>query len=173
MNNFIINHIAVFLATCCYVSVIPEWVLNRLPFLPKDTMFVKRWTGAGLFGSLLGCLTYLSLPYAVANHGWVFLSCVAVSVGASHLAERHFQKKDDSRIIIDEWVGMWVACFGLPQTLQWPILAAFILFRVFDVWKGPWMQWLQNLPGGLGIVSDDLLAGLMARLVVAGLIHIF
>ena len=68
---------------------------------------------------------------------------------------------DPGRAVWDEFVGMWLACLFLPPTWSW-LLAAFILFRLFDILK-PWpARQLENLPGGWGIMADDVAAGLYA-----------
>jgi len=72
------------------------------------------------------------------------------------------QVKDPSSIVWDEFVGMWIALFMLPTGWYW-LIAAFVLFRIFDIWK-PWpIGWLDiNLKGGAGIMLDDVAAGLIS-----------
>ena len=96
---------------------------------------------------------------------------VALSLVASHYAEKVLSSHDDSRIIIDEWVGAWVALWGMEQVIGGPLIVAFILFRIFDVWKGPWGRFLQKLPGGWGINLDDVGAGLLANLGTRALMY--
>jgi len=65
---------------------------------------------------------------------------------------------DPSRAVWDEFAGMWVTCLLLPKTLPW-LAAAFVVFRVLDILK-PWpIRRFERLPGGLGIMADDLVAG--------------
>jgi phosphatidylglycerophosphatase A len=65
---------------------------------------------------------------------------------------------DPKRAVWDEFVGMWVTCLLLPKTLPW-LAAAFVVFRVLDILK-PWpIRRFERLPGGLGIMADDLAAG--------------
>jgi phosphatidylglycerophosphatase A len=66
--------------------------------------------------------------------------------------------KDPRAIVIDEVAGMLLACYGHPRTLPW-VLGLFLAFRVLDVWKPLGVDKLQALPGGVGVVADDLLAG--------------
>ncbi len=70
--------------------------------------------------------------------------------------------EDPGWIVIDEWVGIWLALFLLPAGWLW-LLAGFALFRLFDIAK-PWpVGWAdRSLHGGLGVMLDDALAGLMA-----------
>ncbi|MDA1127291.1 MAG: phosphatidylglycerophosphatase A [Chloroflexi bacterium] len=68
------------------------------------------------------------------------------------------QDHDPSRAVWDEFIGLWVTCLFLPKTLPW-LAAAFVLFRVLDILK-PWpIRRFERLPGGLGIMADDLAAG--------------
>ncbi|WP_221795877.1 phosphatidylglycerophosphatase A family protein [Oceanobacter mangrovi] len=73
---------------------------------------------------------------------------------------------DHPGIVWDEWVGIWITCLLLPDGWYW-IVAAFAAFRFFDILK-PWpIRWLdQHVEGGLGIMIDDILAGIMALIVV-------
>ncbi len=67
---------------------------------------------------------------------------------------------DPKRAVWDEFTGMWVTCLLLPKTLPW-LAAAFVVFRVLDVLK-PWpIRQFERLPGGLGIMADDLAAGVV------------
>jgi phosphatidylglycerophosphatase A len=88
----------------------------------------------------------------------------------SHWAEKILAHHDDPRIVIDEVAGLWVAAIAVPRTLG-PMMAALILFRVFDVFKGPWCRWAARAPGGWGVVADDLLAGLLANLLLHGFLR--
>ena len=73
---------------------------------------------------------------------------------------------DDSRIVVDEWLGTWIALIAAPR--HWaPAAIAFGAFRLFDIWK-PWpIGWIdRRVGGGLGIVLDDLIAGGLALAVL-------
>ena len=77
-------------------------------------------------------------------------------------ATKDSDSKDHSAIVIDEVAGMFVALSLVPHGIM-TYLCAFLLFRLFDIWK-PWpISWVdQNVQGGLGILLDDLIAGLFA-----------
>ena len=93
-------------------------------------------------------------------------------------AEVLFGEKDSHRIVIDEVTGFFwtVALLPLPHG-GWPLLrvllAAFLLFRLFDVWKPYPIRGLQVLPGGYGVVLDDVVAGLYANIVLRALLWYF
>ena len=75
--------------------------------------------------------------------------------------------QDPKRAVWDEFVGIWVTCLLLPKTLPW-MVAAFLCFRVLDILK-PWpIRRLERLPGGWGIMSDDLLAGVYGAVLLNG-----
>ena len=90
-----------------------------------------------------------------------------VAIGVSHAAERAYGRHDVGHIVIDEVAGMLVTAIGVP--FAWPeVLAAFALFRLLDAVKPPPINWFDaHVPGGLGVVLDDVVAGLIA----CGLLH--
>jgi phosphatidylglycerophosphatase A len=87
----------------------------------------------------------------------------AIGVWAAGQEERRAGEKDPRAIVIDEVAGMLLACCGNPRTMPW-VLGLFLAFRAFDVLKPLGINRLQDLPGGVGVVADDLLAGLYAGL---------
>lgn len=132
---------------------------------------VGRWGKApGTNGSLVGVALYL-----IAFHNLPVLGQVVLGAALGGLAilicgeaERRLQKRDPGEIILDEIVGQPIALFALPAGLlgtpwAWVVLLlAFGLFRLFDIWK-PWIIYrLQFVPGGSGVVLDDLAAGVVA-----------
>ncbi len=75
---------------------------------------------------------------------------------------------DPGRAVWDEFVGMWITCLFLPATIPW-LAAAFFTFRVFDVFK-PWpARRLESWHGGLGIMADDVVAGIYGVALLAAL----
>lgn len=95
----------------------------------------------------------------------VVIAISGVAVALSEVAERTYGEKDSHKIVIDEIAGFFVAMAFVP--FQWPhVLAAFVLFRFFDVAKPPPIRRLQALHGGWGIVIDDLLAGAYACIII-------
>ena len=116
--------------------------------------------------------TVASLPIALLvwaiapSDRWLLLAAVlvtALGIWAAGREEARVGTHDPRSIVVDEAAGMLVACLGQPRTLLWTV-GLFLLFRVFDVWKPLGIRPLQALPGGWGIVVDDLLAGAYANL---------
>ena len=91
----------------------------------------------------------------------VLVAVTALGVWAADEAERALAAKDPGAIVIDEVAGMALSVLTLPPTPA-VLLAGFVLFRVFDVLKPFPANVAQCLPGGAGVVLDDLVAGLYA-----------
>jgi phosphatidylglycerophosphatase A len=121
----------------------------------------------GTAGSLVGLALWLALrglPDLAYLAGVVAVSLIGV--WASARAEAIFARKDDGRITIDEVAGMLLTLAWLPAVVS-PWLAAgvgFLLFRLFDIVKPPPARAFESLPGGAGVMADDLVAGLYANL---------
>ena len=100
---------------------------------------------------------------------WFAALAMAVSapgIWAPGETARERKLKDPGFVVVDEVVGQWLALSG-ARLLNWKtFLAAFVLFRLFDIWKPFPVRQLESLPGGVGIVADDLMAGLYAALVL-------
>ena len=122
--------------------------------------------GSGLFpvapataGSLVALVIYWWAPLTGDSPG------LFVLIGAGYLLGIWATGKmstttdpDPKQAVWDEFIGMWATCILVPKTLPW-MAGAFICFRVLDIWK-PWpIRRLERLHGGVGIMSDDLLAG--------------
>jgi phosphatidylglycerophosphatase A len=98
-------------------------------------------------------------------HWAVLVATAVIAIPASTRVERA-QGKDPSCVVIDEVVGIQIALVGAEPTLA-GVLAAFFLFRLFDIWKPFPIHRLQGWSGGWGIVADDALAGVYSRVVLA------
>ncbi len=147
----------------------------------------------GTWGSLLGLVIYLAAYLADYNLGiyllhkgwqgpkieaWLYSVNLILLVGlclaaiaVSGRAARVFGEKDPQKIVIDEVAGQLVVFLFIPFTTSWWMIAAgFVLFRLFDILKPYPIKRIQELPSGLGICADDVVAGIYAG-VVLNLIH--
>lgn len=89
-----------------------------------------------------------------------------IFVWAADEAEIHFDKKDPREIVCDEVIGFMVAMFALPADSV-HLVVAFFIFRFFDIAKPPPIRAIdRNMPGGWGVVTDDVLAGVYTNLVL-------
>ena len=95
------------------------------------------------------------------------VAVTAVGIWAASRVERVLGAKDPGLIVIDEVAGMLLAVLLLPRTIS-VLITAFLLFRLFDVWKPFPARESQVLRGGLGVMLDDLIAGLYALVLVMG-----
>ena len=136
---------SVFLATGFYVG--------NIPFAP------------GTFGSLLGLplcfiLAGIQLPPAII----AVVLFIGLAVWVSNNAARTLKRKDPGCIVIDEIAGMMVTLIGVPVNLT-SVIIGFILFRILDIAKPfPIRMIDKRLSGGLGIVADDVVAGIFANM---------
>lgn len=91
-----------------------------------------------------------------------------VGIWASGRTIPIFGKSDPSEAVVDEVMGQLITFTFVPFGISWPfILAGFLLFRLFDIWKPFPVRTLEMLPGGLGICADDIVAGVYAGICLA------
>lgn len=155
------------------MTVLPVGTRRRLMRHPRGWIAAGFGAGfspwaPGTVGSLAAILPWWLWGHALplADYAAVVLLAFAVGVWAARWAIRESRVEDPSLVVWDEVVGMWLALWMLPRSWPW-VLAAFLVFRLFDIWK-PWpVRWAdRSLKGGLGTMVDDALAGLMAMLVL-------
>jgi phosphatidylglycerophosphatase A len=124
---------------------------------------------SGTWGTLASLPLCLAVTYQFGLWGIVIAALLLFTIGlwAAHQYEIETGEHDSSRIVIDEAAGMMIACIPLTLSFDWiTIVVCFALFRLFDaVKKGP-VGWLdKNINGALGVMIDDIAAGLMASIV--------
>ncbi len=139
--------------------------------LDRVAVLLARGFGVGCSPVAPGTLgTVLAVPLVCLQLIWstgqflVFvLLFVLAAVYVTTVADKWMDETDDPSIVIDEMAGFLIAMTCVPLTV-WSILAGFLLFRVFDIFKPfPVKTVERKVPGGLGIVGDDLVAGLMTN----------
>lgn len=120
---------------------------------------------SGTLGTVFSLIACIFLP----TESYLFVAGVLIGgvaiVPIAYSAEKYFGMQDDRRIVIDELIGYMVAVALLPKTVGF-FLAAFILFRFFDIFKLSWIRKSQSLPYGIGVVVDDVLAGLITNIIL-------
>lgn len=132
--------------------------------------------GPGTWGSLAAGLLWWLLasplpgPWQVPSILLLIVAATAIGIPAATLEARGCGKEDPSHVVIDEVAGQLLTLIACP--ILWrPLLAGFILFRVFDIVKPPPLRRLERLPGGAGIVVDDLGAGIYGLIALQLLLH--
>jgi len=118
----------------------------------------------GTFGSAVGLLFWLALPDIHWAQALAIVATSVVGAWSGFVAEEHFDRRDPGQVVVDEVAGMMVtlAFNPLPGFAWW--VAAFVLFRLADIIKPFPVNRLEQLPGGIGIMADDLAAGVYANL---------
>lgn len=126
----------------------------------------------GTWGSLAAIpLYFLMAPLPFAAYWGLVAMAFLVGIWLCGVTARKLKVHDHEGIVWDEFVGMWIVLGFHPATFE-GVLLAFLLFRLFDVLK-PWpINWFdQRMPGGLGIMFDDVIAGFMALAGLAMIEH--
>jgi len=130
----------------------------------------------GTWGTLAAVLIAWPIAHLAGAWGVLAITILSVPIGiwAAQVYNERTGTADSGSIVIDEFSGMWIAL--LPQAFMMPginqpglwILVSFILFRLLDIIK-PWpIGWLdKNIKGGLGVMIDDIVAGVMAAIIMA------
>jgi phosphatidylglycerophosphatase A len=120
---------------------------------------------SGTVGSFVAAIALWLIPFSPTALLATLVVVTIAGVWAGSRVERALDAKDPGVIVIDEVAGMFLAVLFLPRTL--PVLAsAFLLFRLFDIWKPYPARQIQALHGGLGVMLDDLIAGAYALAVL-------
>lgn len=137
---------------------------------------LKFWVAVGLGSGLspkapgttgtLGIVPLLIVVWDASLLVWGlgFVALCAVSIWSIPEAGRRLGETDHGQIVIDEWVGMWLAAFGInvftALSVGIGLFVAFISFRVFDITKPFAISWCErNIPGAWGVLMDDVVAG--------------
>jgi phosphatidylglycerophosphatase A len=117
----------------------------------------------GTFGSAVGLLIWYVLPASFLAQGAAIAAVVVLGSWSGTIAERRYRKVDPGYVVIDEVAGMLVTLFLVPA--GWiGMVAGFLLFRLFDIVKPYPANRLERIHGGLGIMADDVMAGIYANL---------
>ncbi|WP_196156902.1 phosphatidylglycerophosphatase A [Reinekea sp. G2M2-21] len=128
----------------------------------------------GTFGTLAAIPVFLLLAYLPL---WAYLMVVvltfALGVYLCGQASKDMGVHDHGGIVWDEFVGFWITMIALPVHWAW-VIAGFVLFRFFDIIK-PWpIGWLdKRVHGGLGIMIDDVIAGIFALAILQVVYQVF
>ena len=156
----------------------PDW---RKPW-PKGLMFLT-WFGAGFsyhapgtVGSLNAVPMAAGLAWLAGSRSLIIAAIIPFVLGlvfVSQYLRKEPHDTDPQWIVIDEVVGLWITLAVVPLNIIWYVIG-FGLFRFFDIFK-PWpVSWAdRHVPGALGIMLDDVLAGIYAAGVLVGLQHLW
>ena len=125
--------------------------------------------GGGTVAAAACCLAlYLARTQGATHRPWPAAGFTLALLAGGTLAAQRVEPdwgKDSSRVVIDEVAGMWVSMLGVPATGP-RLLAGLALFRFFDITKPLLIREMERLPGGAGVMLDDVLAGFYANLLL-------
>jgi len=152
----------------------------------KAANLISTWFGCGsapIAPGTAGSLAALLIACPLVTYaGWqpLWFGALAVvatapAIWAAGVTAQALGQKDPDVVVVDEVVGQWLALAGARPFNVKSWIGAFVLFRLFDIWKPAPVRQLEKLPGGAGIVADDLMAGVYAALVlsVAGCFNLY
>jgi len=149
----------------------------NFPNLKKPSHLFATWFGIGLlrpapgtWGSFAALLIWYFTEFLHPTAHVILPIFILFSWLVCSQATKDSDSKDHSAIVIDEVAGMLVTLSFVSHGIM-TYLFAFLLFRLFDIWK-PWpISWVdQNIQGGLGILLDDLIAGFFAGGIIYGIL---
>ena len=138
---------------------------------------LATWFGCGLSpaapgtaGSLAAIVIAIALHRVFGSAQLTFLLLAVAllfpGIWAAGVTARREGIEDPGLVVVDEVIGQWVTLAAAPAFNWKTWLIAFALFRIFDVWKPPPARQFERLPGGWGIVADDVMAGLYGALAI-------
>ena len=134
--------------------------VGRLPIAP------------GTWASLAALLVWYIVKPAISDHllllitGGIFFAGIA----AAEILIKAWDDTDPKAVVIDEWVGMWIALYLVPHDIKWGVVA-FLFFRLFDILKPGPIQIMDDMHDAIGVMMDDVVAGILACLVTQSLLY--
>ncbi|MCE5202562.1 MAG: phosphatidylglycerophosphatase A [Synergistaceae bacterium] len=121
----------------------------------------------GTLGSMAACVIWLLCGGLSL---WVIAAVAVTGIFAADKYEKAVGRADPGEIVIDEVVGFWVACWGFDLTYA---IVALFLFRIIDITKPFPVSQMEKLPGGIGIMADDVIGGIIVNLLLRGIHWVF
>lgn len=128
-------------------------------------------TAGALLASVIWVILYNWIPFywLIPVTGCLVILFTLLGIWSANYLEP-FWGKDPSRIVVDEMVGVWIPLLAVPEGSWWCwyVLAAFVLFRLFDIYKPLGIRNMESLKGGVGVMMDDVLAGAYSFILLMG-----
>lgn len=142
----------------CAIALASWWGCGLVPAVP------------GTFASAVAVVVaYLLVDGFGFGMGWLAALSIVLSVPAIwsiDIACKYFGQEDPPEVVVDEVIGQWLALAVVNSTYWQHWLAAFVLFRLFDIFKPFPIRRLERLPAGYGVVADDFAAGLCVMIIL-------
>ena len=152
-------------------------MINAERLLDRTALLIASLLGSGYSPVIPGTVgTAVALPFVILaglylnlwGYSLVTVATILLAIWSAGRAARFVGAHDPGLIVIDEAAGLFVTLAGLPIA-PWSIVGGFVMFRIMDIIKPPPAARMERLPGGSGIVLDDVIAGVYANLVLRAL----
>ena len=126
----------------------------------------------GTWGSLVALLLWYLIKPKIIDPLFLLITggLFFIGIAVSEIITRELDNHDPKEIVIDEWVGMWIALYLVPHSIFWG-LVSFFLFRFFDIFKPGPVQIMDDIHSPIGVMLDDVVAGILALLVTQSLMY--
>ncbi len=126
----------------------------------------------GTWGSLVALLLWYLIKPKIIDPLFLLITggLFFIGIAVSEIITRELHNHDPKEIVIDEWVGMWIALYLVPHSIFWG-LVSFLLFRFFDIFKPGPIQIMDDIHSPIGVMLDDVVAGILALLVTQSLMY--
>ena len=126
----------------------------------------------GTLGSLVALLLWYLIKPKIIDPLFLLITggLFFIGIAVSEIITRELDNHDPKEIVIDEWVGMWIALYLVPHNIFWG-LVSFLLFRFFDIFKPGPVQIMDDIHSPIGVMLDDVVAGILALLVTQSLMY--
>lgn len=121
----------------------------------------------GTLGSIAACAIWIAFGGIPA---WAIAAVAVVGCAAADRYEKAVEREDPPEVVIDEVVGCWISCWGFDPAYA---VVGLFLFRIIDITKPFPIRHTEKLPGGLGIMADDILGGVIVNLLIRGIHWMF
>ena len=128
----------------------------------------------GTVGSLVALVMLFILKPSIIDPLFLLITGGIFFVGivVSTVLIEAWNKKDPKEIVIDEWVGMWISLYLVPHEIIWGVVS-FFFFRLVDIFKPGPVQVMDDMNDSIGVMMDDVVAGILACLVTQSLLYFY
>ncbi|MBA31758.1 MAG: phosphatidylglycerophosphatase A [Chloroflexi bacterium] len=142
---------------------------NRFAFIFATGFYTGLWPlkGPATFASLVSAVIFFFLSNLLSNDLYLSILIILFTILGIWSSNRTAtsKDKDPSKVVIDEWVGMWITLLFLPVNIVW-FMIGFLVFRYLDIFKPFGIRKIERFSGGVGIMLDDVAAGFLGCIVL-------
>ena len=123
--------------------------------------------GGGTIAAVVTCAIIWLLWYAVVSPWMFLLAGIGITLLGVFVGDKvePYWGKDSYRVVIDEVAGMWITMLFIPPNF-WLLIIGLVLFRFFDILKPLYIRKMEAIPGGWGVMMDDVLAGVYSNMIL-------